>query len=423
MLALNSQFVLNSKTVLLGTLVAAFFLLGRNSPASAKTITSANLAPAKEKEIPILEKAGLSEFTIRAVLSVLKKKYKRDSLPIRIEVQDDKGKSIANKRMEFRHDGGKTFITTDGNGVLSFPIGTKNCIDLQMIVPNHYVVNVQKRGSSGTKSVGDGGKAKAVDVSKLKKVSYEKIDVFHNGNEKLAYQYLSCLTEIRGYINGKAGLSVIKNYGAFLSPEGALGSTIQVQGRPLFPIFYNPKTNVASVFTEWILVHEWFEISLIFRTAAYAHNKHLRFVGDGLAELFSYGYCQRHRPETVTKRLQEYVTSLRTWQIENKNKTAINLLVDFPAPEGDIQKIKEQIGVPGYATAFYFWKQLEDKHGPIVARKFIAWMLSTKDFSQKAVIAKITELTGSKPKTTIPVKSVIEEFEKLITEQNRKNIS
>lgn len=407
------MFVPHCRRVLLGFLLLSVCVgtINRSAVAASSSVLNATVA-AKTKEIKIADQAGLPSFVIQGVLKQMKQKHNLDSLPLDMDILNEKGKPAANQKFEARYAGGKTTVTTDAKGHLQFGLTKKNGINLRLVVPDNYTVNVKKIGSAKVTGGGGGAGGKSVKLSDLKKLSYQDIDVFHDNNEKLARHYLSRLAEMRGYIEGETGLEVVSEYGMALIARGAQAPRLTIEGRVVIPVFYNPRTNTTNSMTEWILVHEWLEGSIIFRTGAYSQNPNLRFVGDGLAELLSYNYCQRHSKASVINRLNQYMISFRAWQMTYPKKPNYNLLQNFPS--GKRKGGDARISVAGYAASYYFWKKLQDEHGPVIARKFIKWFLSTEDYSNKAVVAQLTKLTGAKPKTVIPVKEMQKEIGEML---------
>ena len=388
------------------------------------------------KEVDVAQAAGLPPMLVGTILTRMKAQAGLTGLPVRLAVKDADGKPAANQEFALTWKGGKETVRTDDEGGVQITITKKNLDGLKLVVPAAFTVEASE-GGGGAKVIVQtqishdaGGKAHTLDLTGMKKLASDGLSVYHaEADRDAAVRQLAELERMRGFIEGFSGLAVSPGYGVVLHrKEGTV--TLSGTSAVAIPVQVDDAGRPVTPFIKWALVHEWTELTLMFKTLAYVEDPGLRFVGDGLAELISYEYCRRFTPEAASERLKQYAQRLAglkksgateydlTKQFRGAASTSTSLApAEGKAPKmpdaDELAKATSPESAAGYAVSFVFWHRLREAHGVDVVRKFIAWFLTAKELTTAKVEAKLAELTGEKCATALAIEPLLEHVRKL----------
>ena len=333
---------------------------------------------------------------------------KMSGLGMKLRFDDATGKPAKELTIVVDDGESKTEFKTNYLGELTIELTEKNVDSLKVHVPANYRVIKPMGDAIGGSMSGSsmGGELIELDPSKLESMTNasDSFEVLHSVEHKdAAKKYISVLADIKAETENLTGMTLDKDYGVVIHDLDE-GSNISFKGGARFP--FRADVDLGShVRTNWIINHEWVEGTL---TKTYGINYpsdlNLRFVGDGLAELTSYEFCNSKGLD-VGLHLKGYRKRIQT--MIDEGETEYDLLSQFPAARSLREHTNTQ--VTGYAISYLFWKRVKDQAGIETIKTFIQRAKKNGVASQD-VQKVLKEISGKDFSTTINLKDALREL-------------
>ncbi|MEM1452690.1 MAG: CIA30 family protein [Planctomycetota bacterium] len=338
------------------------------------------------------------------------------SLPVEVSAVNADGSPAAGLRLLVSWDGGQRTLRTDGSGSLSIQIPKEELGGWCIECPKG--IQIRRAGAAAVEVVTQvigGGDATATFESvpdDLEQIQVGGLTVLYpRGAEQDAIEAMAELSRIRGFVEayGEVSLSAAP-YGIALIETDASNLSGRGLNIPVPLKRWNDEGASGSRMRS-VLVHEWVEYALGVGSGLYVRTPALRFVGDGIAELYSYQYARRFFPLAAYAQLDSYVVRVKklidagvdTYSFEERFAARVAMMgastsTDSRTPRerwgGNIGELDLSSESAGYAVSYWFWRSIEEAAGRDGLVQMQDWLLQTPDAGPSELLERVKMRSG-----------------------------
>ncbi|MEM8713950.1 MAG: CIA30 family protein, partial [Planctomycetota bacterium] len=238
------------------------------------------------------------------------------SLPVQISAFASDGSPARELQVLVRWEGGLRALRTDESGSLSLQIWKEELAGWCIECPRGFEIRRAGAGAVEVVTQVIGGKGPSATFESVPD-DLERLQVggltvqFPEGREQEGVEAIAELSRIRGFVEAYGTLDLANvPYGLALVDTDASNLSGRGLNIPV-PLKRWQDDGEAGARLRSVLVHEWVEYSLGVDSGLYVRTPGLRFVGDGIAELYSYRYARRFSPLGASAQLDSYVNRVK----------------------------------------------------------------------------------------------------------------
>ncbi|MEM6671955.1 MAG: CIA30 family protein [Planctomycetota bacterium] len=338
------------------------------------------------------------------------------SLPVELSAFNVDGSPAPGLRLLVRWDGGQRMLRTNGSGSLSIQIPKEELGGWYVECPKG--IELRRGGAAPvevvTQVIGGGDTAATFESvpDDLEQIQVGGLTVrYPSDAEQDAIEAIAELSRIRGFVEayGEVSLSGAP-YGIALIETDASNLSGRGLNIPVPLKRWNDEGASGSRMRS-VLVHEWVEYALGVVSGLYVRTPALRFVGDGLAELYSYQYARRFFPLAAYAQLDSYVVRVEklinagvdTYSFEERFAARVAMMGASKSTDSRTPRERwgESIGEldlssesAGYAASYWFWRSIEEAAGRDGLVQIQNWLLRTPDAGPSELLEEVKVRSG-----------------------------